>query len=693
MKSPVFAAAKPKIIPRLLLFMMLLMAPMASASTTEVWTRWEHRLVSDRIYANSCVDVEVRVLFEHAEGETRRGMGFWDGEDTFVIRQAFPRPGDWRWSTECSDPSNQGLRQTGMVRVAPAHAENPLVRHGYPRVSDDERTLSYADGTPFLWIGDTCWAAPVHSTDEEWTRYLNSRTAKGYTVLQTSIAPEWALKQSRRGIPPFLSELPDITEPNPAFFREMDRMFDMANDRGFVVMLCGLMETPHRYPPADEVAVFSRYVAARYAAHALIFSPSFDSGIREAETLASALAIREAAPANLVTVHMGTGVGPHFHSADWLAFDMYQSGHNGGNTGKQSARAVGMPADILALTPRKPVINGEAIYEGELGGAYGVRRTAWLSALSGAVGYTAGINEVYLWRPNVLAMMDVPSSEQIAVFAAFLQALPWWRLEPEPRRILNQSDADSWLMAFALSQERSLGIAYLPAHEPVALDLAEGAPDYDTLWIHACTGRSVDGPRVEATPEVVLQPPGSGDWVLLLATPDSPFIADVREALKKVEFAEQSSTASATFHEDAPLDGLVRKGPNDGAFEYATHDGVRCIVNDNPARNAYLYIDLDDRLAFRTELKSMDVRVRLWSDEPLDDVQLQYDAEGPYDVAHMYRAVPPQRETRKDGWTELEFVAESPYCGNRQNSGADFRVYLAGHRCYVASIEVTLDEN
>jgi hypothetical protein len=639
------------------------------------------------------VDVEVRVLYENAEGETRRGMGFWDGEDAFVIRQAFPRPGDWRWSTECSDPSNQGLQQTGTVRVVPGSARNPLVRHGYLRVSDDARTLSYADGTPFLWVGDTCWAAPAHSTFEEWARYLDSRAAKGYTVLQTSIAPEWALKHSRRGIPPFLSRLPDISQPNPAFFRELDRMFDMANDQGFVVMLCGLMETPYEYPPAGDIAIFSRYVAARYAAHALIFSPSFDSGIHEAETLASALAIREAAPANMVTMHMGTGVGPHFHGADWLAFDMYQSGHNGGNTGKQSALAVRMPEEILALTPRKPIINGEAIYEGELGGAYGVRRTAWLSVLSGAVGYTAGINEVYQWKPNVLTMMDVPSSEQIAVFAAFLKALPWWRLKPEPRRILNQPDADSWLMAFALSQERSFGIAYLPAHEPVELDLSECASDYDTLWIQACTGRTFDGPRVESTPDVVLQPPRPGDWVLLLSAPNSPFVTDVREALKKVEFTKQSTTASATFCEDAPLDGLVRKSPNDGAFEYATHDGVRCIVNDNPERNAYLYVDLDDRLAFRAKLKSMDVRVTLRSDEPLDGVQLQYDAEGPYDAAHMYRPVPPHRQSTKDGWTQLEFVAESPYCGNRQNSGADFRVYLAGHRCCVASIEVTLNED
>lgn len=310
MATPVSRLAGPIRILLLPLLVILILAPVVSADTAKTWTRWEHRLVSDYDYTNPCVDVEVRVRFEGPGDEVRRGMAYWDGGNAYVLRHAFPAPGEWHWTTECSDPSNRGLQQTGVVRVQQAHDRNPLVRHGYPRVSDDGRTLTFADGTPFLWIGDTCWAAPVHATGEEWNRYLDNRVKKGYTVLQMAVAPEWALEHSRSGILPFLSTMPDITQPNPAFFQVLDRMVDTANDRGLAVLLCGLMETPYEYPPTEQIATFSRYVAARYGAHAVMFSPSFDSGIHEAETIASATAIREASPASLVTMHMGTGVGP-----------------------------------------------------------------------------------------------------------------------------------------------------------------------------------------------------------------------------------------------------------------------------------------------------------------------------------------------------------------------------------------------
>lgn len=315
-----------------------------------VWERWEHVLVSGRDYGNPCVDVEVRFEAVGPEGQVRKGLGFWDGERRFVFRCAFPSAGEWRWRTTCSDSSNEGLHgQTGTVLVMPTTGGNLFLARGLLRVSDDRRFLVHADGTPFLWLGDTCWAAPVHATTIEWGRYVANRAAKGFSVLQVAVAPEWALEHSRSGVAPFLSNLPDISFPNPVYFQELDKKLALANDAGLVVLMVGLMETPYRYPPPEQVSVLSRYVAARYSSFEVIFSPSFDSGIHEPETLAAASAVREGAPDSLVTMHMGTGVGPEFHGADWLSFDMFQSGHNGGDAAVQSSFAIGMPAGILTL--------------------------------------------------------------------------------------------------------------------------------------------------------------------------------------------------------------------------------------------------------------------------------------------------------------------------------------------------------
>ena len=672
--------------------LLLVCGAAAAEDACGTWQRWEHRLVSDRDYANPCTDVQVRVRFDGPEGQSREGLGFWDGDRRFLIRCAFPSPGQWRWATTCSVSGDRGLHgQSGAVRVRRSTADNPLSRLGYLRVPKDGRLLVHADGTPFLWIGDTCWAAPVHATEQEWKQYVANRAQRGYSVLQLSIAPDWALEHARHALPPFLSKLPDITKPNPEFFQALDRKLGLANDHGLVVMMCGLMETPHRYPPPEQVAILSRYVAARYSSCAVIFSPSFDSNIHEPETLASANAIRAAAPASLITMHMGTGVGPRFHAADWLSFDMFQSGHNGGNAARQSARAVGMPAEILALTPRKPIINGEAIYEGDLGGAYDVRRTAWLSFLSGAVGYTAGINEIYAWKEDAIAKLNLPSSAQVALLARILRALPWSDLEPAPERILNQPADRARLMAFALTANKSLAIAYLPANETLTLDLHDGAPAFRTLWINPAAGTWRAGPTVAASLKTTVAAPDARDWALVLAAPQSPVLGQIKKTLAKATDRPRKLKATLNFSQNGAVDGLVRKAPRDGEFMNASFKGASCIVNEQPKRNSYLYLDVDDRLAFRGGMGRMQVELKLQSDEPLEGIQLQYDATGPAEVSNIYRPAAPSSCKQEGDWTMLGFVAEAPYLGNRQNSGVDFRVFLGGRLCRIASLKVSLE--
>jgi hypothetical protein len=657
------------------------------------WQRWEHVLSSDRDYANPCSDIKVGVRFEGPDSQTRTGQGFWDGDRRFLIRCAFPTDGEWRWRTTCSDAANAGLhQQTGVVRIHQVSGSNCLERHGYLGVSDDGRLLVHADGTPFLWIGDTCWAAPVHATENDWRQYVGNRTALGYSVLQLSIAPDWALKRAPQAIQPFLSKLPNITQPNPQFFQQMDRRIAMANDNGLVVMMSGLMETPHRYPPPEQIAIFSRYVAARYNSFAVIFSPSFDSGIHKSETLAAVSAVREAAPASLITMHMGTGVGPLFHTADWLTFDMYQSGHNGGDAARQSARATRMPVEILSLEPRKPIVNGEAIYEGDLGSSYDVRRTAWLSFLSGAVGYTAGINEIYAWEKNAITRMDLPSSVQMALLARILRAMPWWNLTPAPERILNQSKEGEKLMAFALTTDMALGIAYLPQNDTLTLDLRGCALAYDVLWINPTTGKSCPGNAVTPAQDIKLAAPDAKDWIALLTVPRAAELSQIKKAIAEGPQYRRQSEAKISFGAVAPLDGLVHKSPRDGEFVNTWFKGIPCVVNENPNQNRYLYIDVDDRMAFRSGMERMRVEVRLQSDESLEGVQLQFDAVGPASVTNIYRATPPSWRKQDGDWTNIGFVAESVYLGNRQNSGADFRVYLGGSLCRIAALKFSLED-
>jgi hypothetical protein len=121
-----------------------LVAPICQAEdAARPWQRWEHALTSWAHYANPYADVVLRVTYTGPGETVIRAYGFWDGGSTFRIRCAFPKPGAWRWQTECSNRDDAGLhRQSGTVRVlGPERTRNPLWRHGFLRVSDDGRYL------------------------------------------------------------------------------------------------------------------------------------------------------------------------------------------------------------------------------------------------------------------------------------------------------------------------------------------------------------------------------------------------------------------------------------------------------------------------------------------------------------------------------------------------------------------------
>jgi hypothetical protein len=73
---------------------------------------------------------------------------------------------------------------SGVSNAAPLQSEpvNSLPRI---RVHSDNHFLSTEDGLPFFWMGDTAWELIHHTTREEASYYLHSRSRQGFTVIQT----------------------------------------------------------------------------------------------------------------------------------------------------------------------------------------------------------------------------------------------------------------------------------------------------------------------------------------------------------------------------------------------------------------------------------------------------------------------------------------------------------------------------
>ena len=508
---------------------------LARQAETHAWARWDTALHSTRTYENPCRDVVLRVAYTGPTGQVQRAYGFWDGGDTFRIRCAFPTPGLWNWRTECSDTANAGLHaQTGTVHVTQYRGANPFYSHGFLRVSANWRYLCQADGTPFLWVGDTAWASPMKSVADDWETYLADRVSKHFTVIQIGPAPRWTGKQDAAGNTPFIGK--GISRPNPAFWQAYERRVQRANEQGLFVLMVGLMEPISRYPAAEDACPFARQIVARLNGNFIAFSPSFDSGYRPLGDEVGE-AIRDATRVHLITQHPGTTTGEpvntiaeKYFDRPYLDFASDQTGHNSGDRELCARQAIEWNLHLFRRAPPKPVINLEAMYDGAVGKAYDARSLGWRSWLSGAMGYTYG-SRLYLWETDSAKAdywrkpMSLPSSGQMTHLHDFLAKLAWWELEPAPELVRNPSAYYRHRTALARTARGDLAIAYLPESGDVMIDLSALRAPVMARWFDPTSGKYLET-KGEVFPnqgDHRFLPPGKntggdGDWVLVLDT-------------------------------------------------------------------------------------------------------------------------------------------------------------------------------
>ena len=421
-----------------------------AATNAIQWQRWEQALSSSVVYTNPYSDVTVSVTYTGPDGSTLQTLGFWDGANTFKIRCAFPSTGLWSWQTTCSDSANAGLhQQSGSVTVMPYTGDVPLYRHGALKISANRRYLTFHDSTPFLWMGDTAWVAPLGASQSDWQTYVADRKAKHFTVIQIAPASRWSgLTTDTEGNEAFFGTA--LAQWNPAYWQGFEQKVQHANEQGLYVLLVGIMEPESRYPSEAEARLFARNIAARLFGNFVILSPSFDSPYQALGDQVGG-ELDGTTQAHLITQHVGTSLSAaqSYYDQPYLDFCGCQSGHNNGNRSTCAANAINWNLALYNRTPHKPVINLEAFYDvngttsglvaKETGTAKDARSLGYLSWLSGALGYTYGAYGIWNWKTdpaqayywtNALAY---PSSTQMLHLHDFFMGLDWWRLEPAPQ--------------------------------------------------------------------------------------------------------------------------------------------------------------------------------------------------------------------------------------------------------------------
>ncbi len=259
-------------------------------TTAETWVAEEITLISDKTYLDPFYDVDVDLKLTNGT-TTYTVPGFWDGGDVWRIRFMCPSAGVWTYETVCTDTENTGLHGiTGAVKCTEYSGDLDIYKHGFVTTSYNKNYFTYADGTPFFYLGDTHWGLGDES------QYMveniaSLRAEQGYTVYQSQpIGASFNLSNGFtaddiKGFKAYDKKFQIIAKyglvhTNSQFIFPSSMSTLIANNGGYsdVVLATGTKNntTYTLYQISDEVDTYleklSRYWVARYSAYPVMWT-------------------------------------------------------------------------------------------------------------------------------------------------------------------------------------------------------------------------------------------------------------------------------------------------------------------------------------------------------------------------------------------------------------------------------------
>nr|WP_237587160.1 glycoside hydrolase family 140 protein [Pontibacter russatus] len=422
------------------------------------------------------------------------------------------------------------------------------------RVSDNQRYLVKADGTPFFYLGDTAWELFHRLNREEADLYLKDRADKGFTVIQAVALAEL---NGLRDPNPY-GDLPlhneDPTQPNDAYFRHVDYIVDKAEELGLTI---GMLPTwgdkvfknswgvgPEIFNPAN-AKVYGAYIGRRYKDKPIIWILGGDRLPRHEQDEAIWRAMAEGIVAGagdgdpgkvMMTFHPqpkeGGGSSTWFHNDAWLDFNMFQTGHC------RDANVYDKITHDYNLKPTKPTMDGEPIYEEhpmcfnakEKGytEAWDVRRSAYQDLFAGAHGHTYGCHNIWqmhdtnregingptmTWKKS----LDLPGARQMTHVKNLITSRPILKRVPDQTLVQKAYEGTERIQA---TRGDDYAFIYTTAGKPIEVNMGIiSGKKVNASWYDPRTGTTTFIGEFKNTGTRTFTPPTSGpgnDWVLLL---------------------------------------------------------------------------------------------------------------------------------------------------------------------------------
>jgi hypothetical protein len=520
-------------------------------------SRFEAAFTSAAEYAHPLHEITFGVSFTSSSGQSHHIDGFWDGGTSWRVRFKPDEPGEWTFTTACSDTANSGLHaQMGAFTCVEPSGDTRFGQHGPLRVSANWRFLEHADGTPFLWLADTAWSGPLRSTDEEWEYYLRERVRQGFSAVQW-VATQYlaAPNGDLAGQLPYAGH--EQIAVNPAFYQRLDQRLDAMNQAGLLgapVLLWAATwsdelvnnSNPGFTLPEDQAILLARYMVARWGAHDVVWILNGDGDYRgpkaERWRRIGQAVFGTSAHAPVVLHPSGMNIPTEeFREESWLDITGYQSGH-GDDEETQRWLVAGPPAQDWQRDPPRPSINLEPPYENHIAyqsqqriSPFIVRRALYWSLLvAPTAGVTYGGHGVWGWDDGTTTpvahpktgvplpwrdALVMPAAEQLHVLANLFGGIEWWRLRPAPEVILAQPGQalPSRTVLAARTDAGDLALLYTPAAVTLELNIADLRLGLAMRWVNPSTGERFDTAYTGTAGHAQFTTPAAGDWVLLLS--------------------------------------------------------------------------------------------------------------------------------------------------------------------------------
>jgi hypothetical protein len=413
-------------------------------------------------------------------------------------------------------------------------------------VSANNRYLTYQDGKPFFWLGDTDWELFHRLTREEAEEFLEIRKQQGFNVIQAVALAEFnGLRQPNRyGDLPLLDEDPAKLATTPGnnplnkeeydYWDHVDFVISKADEKGLFIGLLPTWGDKVAHLWGDGPIVFTeknaelygRALAERFAKkknilwilggdRPAIYKATVDHVEKEYNDTgiwrAMAKGIEDVLGKNVfITYHpWGNALSSsqYVHNEVWLDMNSFQSGH-----GSKETPAWEWVARDLALTPHKPTLDMEPCYEDHPVNpwdgkwtrrgrgyftAYDVRARIYRGIFAGACGVTYGHHHVWqflnqdLYEPINVGDTLIPwnkalraeAAEQMRFVKNLMLSRPYFsRIADQGLIASNKGEDYSDLIVATRDEQGAYAMIYLPQNKPVTLNLTPLTGETKKSW-------------------------------------------------------------------------------------------------------------------------------------------------------------------------------------------------------------------